>query len=541
LSRRIIVATAVVALATAGCNAERGPPPAPPAGDLQPRRGGTLRVSVVDDVRALDPAAAFDEFSFLAEHLLFDTLIDYAPATAPDPLALRPALAESWSVSPDGRVYTFTLRPGVTYSDGQPVVASDFVFALTRVLLPATASPGAGLLRAMEGAQDVLDGKATTVTGLRALDDRHLEIRLAEPQPSFLFRLALPFATPQKPSYVAAAGDRIHDTPLGTGPFVLESWRPSESLTFVRNPRYWNPELPYLDRIELTVMAQPRVSALLFARQELDTVDRLAGDDEIAFAANPAWRPYLMRTPAMAVLAEGMNTTRKPFDDVRVRRAMNLAIRKEDVVALSNDRAMVAHGVLPPLLPGYDPTLPAYPHDPAEARRLLAEAGYPDGFEVTYTTIPDETPQLVGQALQADLAEVGVRVRVATLTFPAFIAAAGRGDLDFFFAGWSMDFPDASDFLELPFHSRSITPENAMNMSRYRNPAFDALLDAAGTELDTRVRLALYRGAERMVHDACPWVFHYHYVWVELRQPYVMGYKPHPVWLRNYRETWLAR
>jgi ABC-type transport system substrate-binding protein len=528
----MLARAAALLVVAAACGGDRAAPEPrfAGAGAPGPRRGGTLRLAFVDDVRGLDPARSFDEFSFTAERLLYDTLVDYAPASAPDPLAIVPSLAESFTRSPDGRVYRFTLRPGVTYSNGEPLVAADFVHALERVLAPETASPGAGFYLGVAGAQEFVDGRAPAVAGLRAPDERHLEIELATADLSFLQRLALPFATPQK---------RGAAVPLGTGPFVLESWKPGQRMAFARNPRYWRPELPHLDRVEIDLLVPSDVAGLRFFAGELETLDRPRADDFLRLSATPAWAPLIHRVPAMQVIGEAMNVTRPPFDDRRVRLAFNHAIDRRAAVALANGRAVPARAILPPLVPGHDATLPVYRHDPARARALLAEAGYPAGLEVTYTTILDPLLQLVAQSIQADLAEIGVRVRIEYLTFPAYLAAVGRGDLAFSFAGWSMDFPDPYDFLETMFHSRAVTPEHSVNYARYGSPAVDQLLDAARIEPGERRRFALYRSAEHLIHADAPWVFHYHPVVVEVLQPYVMGYRPHPVWQRDVRNAWL--
>jgi ABC-type transport system substrate-binding protein len=514
-------------VAALGCAPDyQAPPPRfHGAGATSPHRGGTLRFSIVDDVRGLDPAFAFDEFSLTAEHLLYDTLVDFAPALAADPLAVVPDLAETWSVSSDGLVYTFTIRAGATFSDGEPVLAEDFQYSFSRLLSTDVASPGAQFY--------------SGISSTRAVDDRHFEIRLSAPDVSFLQRLAMVFVTPQKRTYVAGLGGRIGDRPLGTGPFVLEEWKPGERMVFARNARYWNHDLPYLDRIVLELLVPPDVAALKFMAGELETVDRLRPDDYLRLARTAAWAPYIDHQPSMQVSGEGMNVTRKPFDDRRVRLAMNYAIDKRSAIVLSNGRAVPAHGILPPPMPGYDESLNDYPYDPALARQLLTQAGYRDGFDVTYTTYLDPLVQTIAQSIQADLAQVGVRVHLSYVTSPAFYTAVGRGELDFFPAGWTMDFPDPSDFLDTMFHSRSITPENSNNYGRYSNPALDTLLDRARIEPNARRRLALYREAERLIHDDAPWIFHYHLVAVEARQPYVMGYRPHPVWLRDYRRAWL--
>ncbi|MFH0901271.1 MAG: ABC transporter substrate-binding protein, partial [Pseudomonadota bacterium] len=509
------------------------------AGNSDPHRGGILVFAINDDVRTLDPAVAYDEFTLYAEHLIYDTLVGYAPATSPNPTALVPQLAKSWAVSTDGLRYSFSLRGDAVFWDGQPVLAGDFVYALERILTPETASPGAQFYAGIRGARARLEGKARQVTGLRALDPRTLEIELEEPDAAFPLLLAMKFATPLKQSHVEKVGDRLRDTPLGTGPFVLEEWDQGSKLVFRRNPTYHDSSIPLLDGIIMQVMVPRDVAALKFLRGELDLVERILSDDYARFAASPEWAALVIRTPGMNTFAESMNVTRPPFSSRLVRQAFNYALNKEDTIRINGGRAVPSSGILPPSMPGHDRNRLPYPHDPAKARSLLTEAGYGGGFEVVYTTTQDETAQRLAQSIQADLAEVGVRVRIRLLTFPALVTLAGRGEIDFGFTAWTMDFPDARNFIEPKFHSRSIAPENSTNDSFYANAELDRLLDLARREQDERARLALYKRIEDILYDDCPYLWHYHTVQVEIRQPYVMGYTPHPVWVRDYRHTWL--
>ncbi|MBI4509965.1 MAG: ABC transporter substrate-binding protein [Deltaproteobacteria bacterium] len=530
----------VVALAAA-CTAETQMPGPriQGAGHPTPRHGGVLRVATWGDVHVLDPAIGYDEVSTNSEHLLFDTLLAYAPAGSRDPTALLPQLAESYEVSPDGLTYTFHVRPDAAFSNGEPVLAEDFVFALNRVLDPQLASPGAQYYLGIQGANDRLDGKANHVSGIRALSDRILEIRLAEPDSAFPMLLAMKFATPLKKSHVDKVGGRIRVLPLGTGPFVLERWDAGQKLVFARNPHYWNRESTYLDGIVLHVLVPSDVAVLKFLRGELDLLDRISADDYVRFAATPAWQPYLMRMPQVSIVAAVMNASRPPFHDKRVREAICLGIEDRDIVKLTNGRGVLAHGMLPPLMAGHDPNRRPYPHDPERARKLLAEAGYPRGFHTTYVALADEQHEKRAQSIQADLAKIGVQVDIQLLTFPAYVTASGRGEIDFGFTGWVMDFPDPRNFLESRFHSRGIAEENSMNDARYSNPVLDALLDRARTEPDQEKRLDLYRRADQLVYDEYVYAWHYHELWVEVRQPHVMNYAPHPVFLRDFRRTWL--
>jgi oligopeptide transport system substrate-binding protein len=213
---------------------------------------------------------------------------------------------------------------------------------------------------------------------------------------------------------------------------------------------------------------------------------------------------------------------------------MNYAINKQDTVRLYNGRAIPAHGMLPPRVPGYDPDRPPYPYDPEKARKLLAEAGYAQGFEVTYTTHKEEMAERLAESIQADLARVGIRVRIRLLSWPAFVTAISRGEPDFALSAWSMDYPDPRSLLETKLHSRMI---GSSNDSQYSNPKLDSLLDQARGEQDPELRRQRYQEADQLVFKDCPYIWHYNLLRVELRQPYVKDYRPHPVWWRDLREV----
>jgi len=535
----LFVGLVALLLFAVGCRDEKRlpPPSALGAGASLPRRGGALVLGLAEDVRTLDPAMALDDVSGLVTPLLFGTLLDYAPADAPDPTALVPSLARSWSVSADGRAYTFELREDARFSSGEPVLAEDFVYALDRLLSPSMGSPVAQFYAGITGAADRLAGKSDHAEGLCARGPRTLEIRLDRPDPSFPLLVALTASTPLKRRHVDAVGAHIRDTPLGTGPFQLAAYKPGQRMELARNPTYWDPERPYLDRITLEILMPRNAMMPAFLRGDIHLMEGLITDDVLLFAQDPAWAPHVERTPQMRSYTELMNTRRPPFDDRRVRRAFNYAINKEDSVRLSNGRAIVANGFLPPAMPGYDPSRAPYPHAPDEARRLLAEAGHAGGLEVTYTTIRDDLLQKMAQSIQADLAEVGVRVNIEVLTFPAYLNAMSQGEISFGFSGWFMDFPDPWDFLEVKYHSRMI--EGGTNETFYSNPEVDRLLDAARRELDHEKRVALYRRAERIIYDDCPSVFHYFPVALDVHQPYLRAAKRHPVRGLFLRDAWL--
>ena len=535
----------VIALATAltACNAPHGPR-FRAAGRTTPYIGGTLHIASKDQIHTLDPAIAYDEASSYATHALFDTLLDYAPAVAGDDraaYALIPRLAERWDLSADARRLSFTLRPGLRYADGLPITTADIVYSLERALRTVD-SPFGPFLADVDGADEVVAGKASHVRGLRIVSDRELVIELVRPNVAFPYVLTMAFSTPQRADYVAKVGDDLRRAPLATGPYVLAAWTEGTELVLRRNPNYWDPQRGRIETIELRENVARDTQFLMFERGELDTIEHLATPDYLWITSEPEWAPTTLRFTPLTVYGSRMNVRRPPFDDVRVRRALNYAADKDHMIKLLHGTAVVAHGALPPGVLGRDDTLAPYPHDPAKARALLREAGYGPGHALAlrYTTLNDEEAQQLAGSLQDDLAEVGVALVIETMSLATFATADTKLDGPAFaLESWIGDFPDPSNFFEPRLHSRMITPDGSTNDAFYANPELDRILDAARATADPSTRAALYRTAERMVFDDAPWIFGYHQQSIEVTQPYVRDYAPHPVWVRDYSAAWL--
>jgi ABC-type transport system substrate-binding protein len=534
LRLRIVAVTAAVAW-LAACEPPDRDPRFRPAGAPAPRDGGALRFAVNDQVRTLDPTYSYDQVGYFVLHPLFDTLVDYSPGG----LEIIPRLAERWEISPDRLTYTFELRPGITFSDGAPITAAHVKYGLERALT-ADHSPFAEYLGDIAGARDVVAGTAPACAGIAVDGDRRLVLTLARRNPAMLQILAMPFTAPQRADHVARAGDQIRRRPDATGPFVLERWDEGERIVLAKNPRYFDPARAHVDQIVMLENIPRDTQFQMFERAELDAADQLAAPDYLFVMSAPAWQPYVHHTAGMNAYGSRMNVQARPFDDRRVRQALNYALDKSHTARLLHGTAIPAHGILPPGMFGRDLAIPPYPHDVARARALLAEAGYPDGFDVEYLTISDEETETVAGSLQSDLAEVGVRLHLSVTSFATWqTAIARRSGPAFSFASWTADFPDPSSFLDPLFHARSIQEVDSTNTAFYANPELDALLDAARGELDLQTRAAMYHRAERILYDDAPWIWDYHRQTAEVIQPYVRGYAPHPIWLRDYSSAWL--
>ncbi|TAX89965.1 ABC transporter substrate-binding protein [Rhizobium leguminosarum] len=415
--------------------------------DETPKQGGDIVVTYKDDITTLDPAIGYDWVNWSMIKSLYSRLMDYAPGT-PNPV---PSLAESFTVSPDGLTYTFKLHKGVKFSNGREVVASDVKYSIERAVDTKTQGPGAGFFGAIKGFEDETGGKTTTLSGIETPDDSTVIFNLSRPDATFLHVLAINFASVVPKEAVEAAAGDFGKKPVGSGTFILKDWTIGQQLVFERNKDYFVKGVPYIDSFKVEVGQEPLVALLRLQKGEVD----IAGDGippakflEIKNSADGA--QMIVDGEQLHTGYITLNTKVKPFDNVKVRQALNMAINKDRITRILNGRATPANQPLPPLMPGYDKAFTGYAYDVAKAKALLAEAGYPDGFEtVLYSTNTDPQPR-IAQAIQQDLAAVGVKAEVRALAQANVISAGGtEGEAPMIWSGgmaWIADFPDPSNF-----------------------------------------------------------------------------------------------
>jgi ABC-type transport system substrate-binding protein len=501
----------------------------PPSGDGAVP-ASYLRLADQDDIPTLDPARGYDTASWQFEALLFNTLVDYD-----DDGHLVPKLATDWETSADGLTYTFHLRTDVRFTNGRPLVAADFRYAIERVLNPRTQSPGAEFFRGIAGAEACTDTQCT-VAGIDVVDPHTLRFQMQAVDPLFLHKLAMPFAAAVPAEAVTEWGEDFARHPVGSGAFRLQEWVSGQRLLFVRNPDYFEPGVPRLAGVLRLVGVNDELAWLKYESGQLD-VANIPPSEFPRVVRDPKYQPLLRHVTTMRTQYLGLNCQLPPFTDVRVRQALNFAANKTKLLQLINNRGVVAKGFVPPNMPGYNAAVPGYPFDPQRARALLTEAGYPNGFKSTLWVRSSEDSLRLAQSLQQDFAEVQVAVQIKPIAWGPFLEAVRTpGLVPMFFLGWEADFPDPSNFLEVLLHSKYIGTNNNTN---YRNPQIDAWLDQAARTSDSAARLALLQRVELRAIEDAPWVFLYHPVSYEIVQPRVRDFRLHPLRPARLDRVWL--
>jgi len=463
------------------------------------------------DPRSLDPALSTDVPTGEMVTLLFDGLTQFDPDGR-----ILPALSDRWTADARGQRYVFHLRPRVNFHDGRPLIAADVKRAFLRVLNPQTRSGRVWPLLPIVGAADFADGRARDVRGIEVLGDTAVAFTLTEPLAVFPKFLAMPVAA----IVPAAPSADFAQRPVGTGPWRFVEWQHDDYLRFAANSTYWG-GAPRSESLTVRIVPEPLTRAAEFLAGRLSVAEIPFGETVKWEREHPDW---LHRKPALRAIYVALNNRRGPLRDPKVRRALNHAV---DVPAMLrtvwSGRGVAAAGSIPPALGGSDAGRKPYAYDTAQARRLLREAGVAQGFSVQlWRSGTNVELGRVAQAIQAQLAAVGVQVEIVSRDASSMREAVRKGDTDMAVLDWWADYPDADNFLYPLFHSASFGPGG--NYSFYSDPGTDSLILAARRTVDQAAREALYRRIDNRVFDAAPWIYLWFPVDLWAAQPSLDGW-----------------
>lgn len=442
-TRRTLVASVALALllalavGLAACGSSSGSSSSSSPGTGTPKSGGTLRVTFQGEPTGLDPAIAWEVESWSIERLTYQTFLTYAdkPGTAgtqlvPDLAAEVPSAANG-GITQGGKVYTFHLKPGIKFAPpvSTPVTASDFKWSFQR-MMKAPLAPATFFYTGIVGAQAYIDGKASSISGFKVVDPQTVQITLQKPDTSFLFAMTMPFTSVMSKAWVAKVGKQINRKPLGTGPYTITKWTPGQEITATKNPNFASQGAQgqqYVDNMDFTFAANPGTALLKLERGQADVLgDGIPPADYLRTTQSSQWSKYVVNAPQIMWFYTFMNVLEKPFDNVKVRQAINYAINTQKIQKLLAGQAASLNQIYPKGMPGHQDGKTYYTYDPAKAKQLLAAAGFPNGFTTTfYADNVDPMPKLA-QSVQSDLAAIGITASLKIMDRAAFPGRPAR-------------------------------------------------------------------------------------------------------------------
>ena len=488
-----------------------------PAGSAQATPQDVLIFGSTSDVETMDPQVTVDNIAWRAIYYSYDRLVQLKGGTT----EVAPQLAESWTISPDGKIYTFRLRRGVKFVDGTPFDAKAVEFSFTR------------LLKMGKGAAGLWDG-ILDVNGITVVNASTIRFTLKTPFAPFLGSLATDQASIVSPGIMKyeKGGDLaqawLAGNTGGTGPFFLKEWRRGERIVLERNPNYWG-RRPALRQVIIRNIPDPAVLRDLLERGEVDMGEALTDDQLDAIKGKPGIT--VSESPSFLATYLYLNNKNRYLSNAKVRQAISYAIDYPGIIrGVKLGRAVQMRGPIPQGMAGHDKTVYQYSRDVARARQLLSEAGHPQGFELSLLIDPGIREWAdIASIVQANLADVGIKVKIEGFARPTMRAKLDKADFDMATGFWTPDYPDADMFTWFWFYSKN--GGLAGNRSFYSNPRMDELVVAQRQETDPAKRLALFRQIQKIAVDEAVYVYLHQAVYRIPMRSRVQGYVYNPMLL----------
>jgi peptide/nickel transport system substrate-binding protein/oligopeptide transport system substrate-binding protein len=482
-----------------------------------PIKGGIYRRPLEFNPKTLDPALSIDIHAVTVIQQIFDGLVQFDKD-----LNILPAIAKSWKISPDGLTYTFYLREGVKFHNGREVTADDFVYSFTRIIDPKSKSPAAHLLNRVVGFKEFQDGRANYVKGLNAIGKYIFVIKLSEAYAPFLSILGMNKFKVLPKEEIERLGPDFEKSPVGTGSFKFVSMKEGEEIVLEANPDHFEGR-PYLDKIVFKIFhGSPREE--IFRRfKEGELEDSFIPFQDVEEVVKSKQYIFFQK-PILSLRFFGLNTQIDPLKKEKIRKAIYLAIPKEEIgKEVLKGMAHLTDRIIPLGMPGYHPGKKSLKYDTHKARELLREAGHPEGRGIQpivfWSAAKSELAVKELEMVKNALSKIGISIDVQYETnWPKFQELLSLKKAPMFMYAWYADFPDPDNFLGILFHSKS-----KYNYWAYHNPEVDRLLDKAKTERDYLKRMEMYRKIEEIVLDDAPIVPMVNHLFQMAYQPYVRG------------------
>lgn len=514
-----VLSAALLASMLAACGGSASSTPAASSADAASDTGasssaataaaedGTLRVALNTDIQTMDVHKTNNDY--MVPLNVFDRLFEIK-TNADGSTELVKSLVEDYTVSDDGLTYNFTLRSGLVFSDGTPLTANDVKYTFTRMLaLPDSVQTD--YAASIAGADAVMDGTATELEGITVIDDTHFTVTLSEPFAGFLYELATASCSIMSEKNVEEAGDQFGldcSKTIGSGPYVVTSWTRDSSIVLDANPNYWG-EKPTVQHVVISIVPDSSTMSMMFQNGELDILDC---DYIDAAVVNSTYKTQyaddIVTSSRLGTTYMALNENVEPLNDVKVRKAIQMAIDRQTILdTVYNGDGTLVDGIYPKGLIGFtDDNQGWLTYDPEQAKSLLAEAGYADGFtmEIAADNSSSDSTLLVIQIVQQYLAQVGITAEIKSYDPASWLDLRKSGDMVSFVSSWTADYNDPDNFIYTFFG----TPEKSKVRSlNYFNTDAMSRVAAARGIVDDDERLAEYAALEKqIVEEDAAWV-----------------------------------
>ncbi|MFW5986493.1 MAG: ABC transporter substrate-binding protein [Halanaerobiales bacterium] len=492
--------------------------------------GGTFVFGRGGDSVGLDPIQVTDGESFKVTQQIYDTLVMFEPGTT----EVIPGLAKEWEISEDGKTVTFYLREGVEFHDGNPVNAEAIKWNFDRWGYEDHPYHIGGDFYYYSYMFQDFPG---VIKEVKAVDEYTVEFNLTDPQGPFLNNLAMVSFGIASPEAVKEHGEDYFKNPVGSGPFKFVEWKQGDRVVLEANEDYWGGR-PYLDKVVFRSIPDNGARYMELKAGSIDMMDYINPED-VDDAEKSDGLDVVLR-PSMNVGYFSMNQEVEPFDDVKVRKALAHAVNKESLIgAFYAGLAEPAKNPLPPSLWGYNDDIEDYEYNPEKARELLAEAGYPDGFEFDFYYMPVPRPyfpqpKMIAQALQFYFSEIGVEANLLSYDWGTYLDKYYAKELDTYILGWTGDNGDPDNFLY-------VLLDQTQNNFNYKNDELHEVLVEAQRTMDHEKRVELYEEAQVIIHNDVPWVTIAHSTPPLVKKSKIRNYVPNPTSTEKFHEVWIEQ
>ena len=505
------------------------------ASAITPKKGGVLVYGSEGDAVYLDPARVDDGASLNVAGNIFDTLVDFKPGTT----EVIPSLAERWDISPDNTKFTFHLRKNVKFHDGSPFNAGAVVFSFMRQKDKNHPAHKFGLPYKYWGYM----GFDKLIKEVKKVNDHTVVIQLANAEAPFLSTLAMDFVSIVSPKAVMKHKKNFSYNPVGTGPFKFKKWVRKEKVQLDRNKNYWG-GAPYLSRVVFKPLEDSSARMNAFLAGEVHMMNLPTSQQAQTLIKNKKYNVVVKEAMNVGYLA--FNTQKKPFDNPKVRQALNMAVNKASIIKdVYNNMATPAKNPLPPTLWGYNESVQPYPFSTDEAKKLLAEAGYPKGFKTELWYMPVSRPympdgKMVAEALQANFKAINVDVKLQTADWGVYLDKTDKGEHAMALLGWTGDNGDPDNFLNVLLSGDNANVP-ASNIAFFKDKKVTQLLREARKITDKNVRTAKYKEAQVLIREQAPWIPLVHSQVAFPMAKSVKGFVMSPTGRRDFHKVWLDK